>query len=91
MTSSSGALRPASVDGLSEYCELVTTEVMPVAGVPSYDSLLAMPISSSPVRVSYTRIDASVKETTKFSPFCENGLMQVGEGCVARSIVCMSM
>lgn len=39
---------------------VVTTEFTPVDGVPSYVSRLAIPTTSSPVRVSYTKIDASV-------------------------------
>jgi hypothetical protein len=35
MPSSSEPPRPASCDALSRYCELVTTDVIPVAGVPS--------------------------------------------------------
>jgi hypothetical protein len=52
---------------------------MLVAKVPSYVSLLAIPIISSPVRVSKISTLESVYETTKFSPDGLRGEMQVGE------------
>ena len=63
--------------------DVVTTAFTPVFGVPSYVSVLAIPIISSPVRVSKINIDESSYETTKLSPSGESGVMHVGDGMIS--------